>query len=163
MSPMRARPRQPSGPTRLQFRVIAADIRLLQCRLPTRKTTGYLSPARHLLWSVSILECLLHEAQNVLSRRTRRAFKHLRASKPLRPVERASWEERAMRAAVSARLRRPCAAPPPFITSFLLASTRRPRGRSGGRCSTVQAVSPLNQSGFCILRRAMSPMKEEMA
>src|ERR1700722_7827557 len=40
---MRARPRQPSRPPDrpLQFRVIAADIRLLpRCRLPTRKTPG---------------------------------------------------------------------------------------------------------------------------
>ena len=86
-----------------------------------------------------MLECLLHEAQNVLSRRKRRAFKHLRASKPLRPVDRASWEERAMRAALSARVRRPCAAPSPFITSFYW---RAPGDLEAVRAVVVQQFKP---------------------
>ena len=151
-SPMRARPRQPSVPTRLLFRVIAADIRLLAMS-PADKE-DYRQPiagSTSLLWSdYSILECLLHEAQNLPSRRTRRAFKRLRPSKPLGPVRRASWEERAMRAALSARLRRPCAAPPPFITSFLLASTRRPRGGRRSR-SAATFISPgfASRAGQC--------------
>jgi hypothetical protein len=54
MSPMRARPRQPSGPTRLLFRVIAADIRLLAMPPADKETTGNLLPAQHLSFGVII-------------------------------------------------------------------------------------------------------------
>jgi hypothetical protein len=51
---MRARPRQPSGPTRLLFRVIAADIRLFAMPPADKETTGNLSPAQNLSFGVII-------------------------------------------------------------------------------------------------------------